>query len=164
MNKKREMITMKKVEPHLTMSPKLGKEDLDPEVVNRMIILGPKANVSENQLANELHLLNLPLTIKETCYGAMVSGKEEDVLKAIEEIRKLDSPNIFTKDRGFAPGDPRRCRGHRLGPREGFHQLEKEFEILEYVGDSLKNPREVKVVKPKPLDFDEFKEIVKNTD
>ena len=155
---------MKKAEAHLTMSPNLSKEDLDPEVVNRMIILGPKANVSENQLANELHLLNLPLTIKETCYGAMVSGKEEYVLKAIEEIRKIDPSNIFTKDRGFAPGDPRRCRGHRFGPREGFHQLEKEFEILDYVGEALRNPREVKIVKSEPLDFDEFKEIVKDVE
>lgn len=152
---------MKEAKQHLTMSPKLGSEDLDPDVVNRMIILGPKANVSENQLANELHLLNLPLTIKETCYGAMVSGKEEDVLYAIKKIRKLDPYNIFTKDRGFAPGDPRRCRGHRLGPREGFHQLEKEYEILEYVGDALKNPRKVEVVKKEPLDFDEFKKVIK---
>ena len=151
---------MKEAEAHLTMSPKLDSEDLDPEVVNRMIILGPRANVSESELTSELHLLGLPLTIKETCYGAMVSGKKEDVKKAIIEIRKLDPYNIFTKDRGFAPGDPRRCRGHRLGPREGFHQLEREYELLDYVGEALKNPRPVEIVKPKPIDVDEFKSIV----
>ncbi len=154
---------MEEAEEHLTMSPKLGSEDLDPEVVNRMIILGPRANVSESELANELHLLGLPLTIKETCYGAMVSGKEKDVMKAIKEIRKLDPYNIFTKDRGFAPGDPRRCRGHRLGPREGFHQLEREFELLDYVGEALKNPRPVEITKPKPIDVDEFRDIVKKS-
>ena len=73
---------MKEAEAHLTMSPKLDSEDLDPEVVNRMIILGPRANVSGSELTSELHLLGLPLTIKETCYGAMVSGKKEDVKKA----------------------------------------------------------------------------------
>ena len=57
-------------------------------------------------------MLDLPLTIKNTCYGSMISGKSEDVYKAIEEIRKLDPNHIFTKERGFAPGDPRRCRGH----------------------------------------------------
>lgn len=154
---------MEEAKEHLTMSPKLGSEDLDPEVVNRMIILGPKANVSESELTNELHLLGLPLTIKETCYGAMVSGKEKDVMKSIEEIRKLDPYNIFTKDRGFAPGDPRRCRGHRLGPREGFHQLEREFELLDYVGEALKNPRKVEISKPKPIDVDELKDIVKES-
>lgn len=144
---------------NLCMSPDLSKEDMDPDVVTRMIILAPKANVSENEIASRIHLLDLPLTVKWTCYGAMVSGKEKDVLKAIEEVRKLDPCNIFTKDRGFAPGDPRRCRGHRFGPREGFHQLEKEFKLLDYVSDALKNPKEVSVKRTKPVDVDLVKKI-----
>lgn len=145
---------------NLCPSIQLGKEDMDPDVVTRMIILGPKANVSESEIVNEMHMLGLPLTIKNTCYGAMVSGKKEDVLQAVKEVRKLDPNNIFTKDRGFAPGDPRRCRGHRFGPREGFHQMEKEFKLLQYVSEALENPEKVSIEEEKPIDVDEFKKIM----
>ena len=117
---------------NLCITPDLGKEDMDPEVSTRMIILSSKANVSESEVVNFLHMLNLPITIKWT----------------------------FTKERGFAPGDPRRCRGHRYGPREGFHQMEKEFRILDYVGEALKNPREVEIEKKEPVSVDYFKEIL----
>ena len=148
---------------NLAISPDLSKEETDPDYVIRMIILGPKANVGENEIVNHLHLLDLPLTVKWTCYGAMVAGKSEDVEKAIKEVRKLDPYNIFTKSRGFPPGDPRRCRGHRYGPREGFHQIESEYKILGDVGDALKHPRDVYVERPKPIDVDEFVEIVKES-
>ncbi|BDZ71868.1 hypothetical protein GCM10025861_23850 [Methanobacterium petrolearium] len=64
-------------------------------------------------------------------------------MDAVEKIRDLDPSNIFTKDRGFPPGDPRRCRAKRGAAREGFHQLEKEYELLEYVCDALENPEKV---------------------
>jgi hypothetical protein len=86
------------------MSPELGKEDWDPDVITRMIFIGPGAHVSEQEIVSEFHMLGLPLTIKNTCYGSMISGKSEDVYKAIEEIRKLDPNHIFTKERGFAQG------------------------------------------------------------
>ncbi len=145
---------------NLCITPELGSEDKDPEVITRMIILSPKANVSESEVVNHLHLLDLPLTIKWTCYGAMISGKEMYVMEAIEELRKLDPYGIFTKERGFSPGDPRRCRGHRYGPREGFHQMEDEFQLLDYVSDALKNPRKVNVVKKEPISVEEFKDIL----
>ena len=72
--------------PNLTMSPDLGKEDWDPDVITRMIFIGPGAHVSEQEIVSEFHMLGLPLTIKNTCYGSMISGKSEDVYKAIEEI------------------------------------------------------------------------------
>jgi len=147
---------------NVCINPDLGREDMDPEVVTRMIILGPKADVSESEIVNHMHLLGLPLTIKQTCYGAMVSGKEKDVMKAIKDVRKLDHYNIFTKDRGFPPGDPRRCRGHRKGPREGFHQMEKEFKLLSYVSDALKDPKKVSLEEEKCIPIDEFKEIIES--
>ena len=147
---------------NVCINPDLGREDMDPEVVTRMIILGPKADVSESEIVNHMHLLGLPLTIKQTCYGAMVSGKGKDVISAVKEIRKLDHYNIFTKERGFPPGDPRRCRGHRKGPREGFHQMEKEFKLLGYVSDALKNPKKVSLEEEKPISVDEFKEIMES--
>ncbi len=145
---------------NLTISPELGKEDWDPDVITRMIIIAPGAHVSESEIVNELHMLDLPLTIKNTCYGSMVSGKSKDVFEAIREIRKLDPYHIFTKERGFAPGDPRRCRGHRFGPREGFHQMENEYRLLGDVADALENPCDVEVEVEKPVDVDEFKKIM----
>jgi hypothetical protein len=38
--------------------------------------------------------------------------------------------------------------------------LEKEHEILDYVGEALKNPKPVTITKPKPIDVDEFKSII----
>ena len=86
---------------NLTMSPDLGTEDWDPDVITRMIFIGPGAHVSEQEVVTAFHMLGLPLTIKNTCYGSMISGKSADVYKAIEEIRKLDPAHIFTKERGF---------------------------------------------------------------
>ncbi len=146
--------------PNLTMSPDLGTEDWDPDVITRMIFIGPGAHVSEQEVVTAFHMLGLPLTIKNTCYGSMISGKSEDVYKAIEEIRKLDPNHIFTKERGFAPGDPRRCRGHRFGPREGFHQMEKEYRILGFVANALEERKDVEIEEKKPVDVDEFKKIM----
>ena len=49
---------------NLAISPKLSKEELDPDFTIRMIILGPKANVSENEIVSHMHLLDLPITVK----------------------------------------------------------------------------------------------------
>jgi len=136
----------------------MSKEKADE--VTRMIILGPSAQISSAELVQKLHMLELPLTIKSTCYGAMVHGAEKDVMESIEKIRKLDPYNIFTKDRGFPPGDPRRCRAKRGGAREGFHQLEKEFELLDCVREALERPREVHTEKPGHISPDALKKIV----
>jgi putative methanogenesis marker protein 6 len=127
----------------------------------RMIILGPSAKISQTELVRKLHMMELPLTIKSTCYGAVINGEESDVNKAVEDIRKLDYCNIFTKDRGFPPGDPRRCRAKRGGAREGFHQLEKEFELLGFVSEALEKPKKVSLKKPEKVPVETFKEIVK---
>jgi len=138
------------------MSP--GKPDeLD---VTRMIILGPSAQISPQELVQKLHMLELPLTIKATCYGAIIHGEEAIVKEAMEKIRKLDPYNIFTKDRGFPPGDPRRCRAKRGAAREGFHQLEKEFELLDCVREALEKPREVHVEKSEKIAPDSLKKII----
>jgi putative methanogenesis marker protein 6 len=105
-------------------------------------------------------MLELPLTIKSTCYGAIIHGDEDTVMDAVNKIRKLDPYNIFTKDRGFPPGDPRRCRAKRGAAREGFHQLEKEYELLDCLREALENPKEVHVKKPKKIEPDSLKEII----
>lgn len=132
---------------------------LENSKVTRMIILGPSANISQSELVRKLHMMELPLTIKSTCYGAAVSGEEDVVKKAVDGVRELDPYNIFSKDRGFPPGDPRRCRAKRGGAREGFHQLEKEFELLDAVGNALEHPQKVSLKKAKKVLPEEFKEI-----
>ncbi|MGA2675435.1 MAG: methanogenesis marker 6 protein [Methanobacterium sp.] len=132
---------------------------LENSKVTRMIILGPSANISQSELVRKLHMMELPLTIKSTCYGAAVSGEEDVVKKAIDGVRELDPYNIFSKDRGFPPGDPRRCRAKRGGAREGFHQLEKEFELLDAVSNALEHPQKVSLKKAKKVSPEEFKEI-----
>jgi putative methanogenesis marker protein 6 len=127
--------------------------------VTRMIILGPSANISQTELVRKLHMMELPLTIKSTCYGAAIGGEEEVVMKAIEAIRELDPCSIFTKDRGFPPGDPRRCRAKRGGAREGFHQLEKEFELLDFVREALESPKKITIKKNGKITPEMFKEI-----
>lgn len=136
---------------------------LENSKVTRMIILGPSAQISQSELVRKLHMMELPLTIKSTCYGAAISGEEEDVKIAMKKIRELDPYNIFSKDRGFPPGDPRRCRAKRGGAREGFHQLEKEFELLDAVSNALENPKKVSLKKPKKVSAEEFKKIAEES-
>lgn len=136
------------------------KASAQEDKVTRMIVLGPKAQLSQSELVSKLHMLELPLTIKSTCYGAVIHGEKEVVMDAITKIRKQDPSNIFTKERGFPPGDPRRCRAKRGAAREGFHQLEKEYELLEYVCDALENPEKVSLEKPKKVTTEEFRKIV----
>lgn len=138
----------------------MSQEKSDNSTVTRMIILGPSAQISSQELVQKLHMLELPLTIKSTCYGAIIHGDERDVKDAMEKIRRLDPYNIFTKDRGFPPGDPRRCRAKRGAAREGFHQLEKEFELLDCVREALEKPRKVHIEKPKKIAPDSLKEII----
>ena len=77
------------------------------------------------------------IMIKETCFGLVIMGKEDDVNRIITEIRKMDPDHIFVKDRGFPPGDARRCRATLGGARPGFHGIEYEMTILPYVSHAL---------------------------
>lgn len=138
-----------------------GSENSSNSKVTRMIILGPSANISQTELVRKIHMMELPLTVKSTCYGAIISGEKADVKKAVEQIRKIDFCNIFIKDRGFPPGDPRRCRAKRGAAREGYHQLEKEFELLDSVSEALEHPKKVSLEKPEKLPVDVFRQICK---
>ncbi len=135
-----------------------------PLKITRMIILGPSAEISQTELVHSLHMMELPLTIKSTCYGAIIHGEKEIVEETIARIRKLDPYNIFSKERGFPPGDPRRCRAKRGAAREGYHQLEREFGLLDFVSEALKSPRKVKIKKPKKVPPDVFKKIAEEVE
>lgn len=105
------------------------------------------------------------VTIKETCYGLMVTGKREEVDKVVEEVRKLNPTKIFVKERGFPPGDERRCRANRGGgPRPGFHQLKNEIDMLPNISKGLvlveRGSKAVDQSEPRNLDVDHFKRII----
>ena len=57
--------------------------------------------------------------------------------KIIEALRQLDPDHIFVKDRGFPPGDPRRCRANLGGARPGFFGHEFEISLIRHVSSGL---------------------------
>jgi putative methanogenesis marker protein 6 len=107
--------------------------------------------------------------IKETCFGLVVSGKEADVDRIIAEVRKADPDHIFVKDRGFPPGDARRCRANLGGARPGYHGIEFEMTVIPYVSHGLEEMQKRKAETiPSPenplerpiLDIDKLKKLM----
>jgi putative methanogenesis marker protein 6 len=106
--------------------------------------------------------------VKETCSGVMINGEAEVIDALVREIRAMDPAGIFIKDRGFPPGDPRRCRGRRGGgARPGFYMIESESKMLPLISRALAEKGEAgpeKVEEPplkKPLKIKMLEEIVK---
>jgi putative methanogenesis marker protein 6 len=107
--------------------------------------------------------------IKETCFGLQITGAPERVAEVVATLRALDPSHIFVKDRGFPPGDPRRCRANMGGARPGFFGHEYELSLIRFIsgglaalpnreaGDSALDALERK--KKKPLDPDRLKTI-----
>jgi len=102
------------------------------KVETRMIVIAPTSSVTPDQVTRVIHGLGIEISVKETCYGAMIEGNSENVGKVLAAVRELDPDRIFSKVRGFPIGDIRRCRAHH-GSRPGFTQLEKEWECLSLV-------------------------------
>jgi putative methanogenesis marker protein 6 len=75
--------------------------------------------------------------IKETCFGLQITGTTDEVNKVVDELRKLDPTHIFVKDRGFPPGDRRRCRANLGGARPGFFGHESEIGLVRYITHGL---------------------------
>ena len=107
--------------------------------------------------------------IKETCFGLQVTGDEEEVERVIAHIRDLDPAHIYVKDRGFPPGDPRRCRANLGGARPGYfgHEFEMGFirRIAAGLEDIEKESEMTESLPPVPeipggLDVSRLKEII----
>jgi putative methanogenesis marker protein 6 len=94
--------------------------------------------VTPADLAIRAYEISQGAMIKETCFGLVINGREEEVSIIIAELRKADPDHIFVKDRGFPPGDARRCRVNLGGARPGFHGMEFEMTIAPYVSHGLK--------------------------
>ncbi len=123
-----------------------------------------------SELPSEMHLLIYELhanvTIKETCYGLLIHGEEAIVQALVNTIRKID-PGAFIKERGFVPGDPRRCRADRGGgARPGFYSIQKEYEMLPALASAITElPYEAApaaVRKPEKISVERLREIVDN--
>lgn len=131
--------------------------------ITKMVVIADTELPSD--VAINAYKVTSDVTIKETCYGLMVTGRREEVDKVVEEVRKLNPTKIFVKERGFPPGDERRCRANRGGgPRPGFHQLKNEIDMLPDISKGLvlveRGSKPVDQPEPKNMDVDQFKRII----
>jgi putative methanogenesis marker protein 6 len=126
-------------------------------------------DVTPADLAARAYEISQGTMIKETCFGLVINGQEEEVDRVIIEIRKIDPDHIFIKDRGFPPGDSRRCRANLGGARPGYHGMEYEMTIIPYISHGLeviKNNDENKIAQPTNpltrtlLDISRLKKII----
>lgn len=136
----------------------------DNDVITKLIILSSR-RVMPGELLSKIYSLNKDVVVKETCFGAEVSGKKEEVNSLIKEVRSLDPYGIFVKERGFPPGDPRRCRATRGGgARPGFHQIEIETNTLPLIANALAEYdmgiEAKKLKRPEKLDPEAFKKTI----
>ena len=103
--------------------------------VTKMVVVSSYAPI-----LSKIYESQFDLTVKETCFGVLMSGEEEEMKRATDYIREEFGKGVFIKDRGFPMGDVRRCRADRGGgARPGFHQLEREIKMLPLIEDSLNN-------------------------
>ena len=104
----------------------------------KYVVTSQDSDVLPSDIALKIYELGREINVKETCFGVIIDGEEEDIEATVKEIRAMDPSNIFIKDRGFPPGDPRRCRGHRGGgARPGFYMMQHESEILPLISRGL---------------------------
>lgn len=106
--------------------------------VTKYVFTAPNSDILPSDIAQMIYGSAYDVNVKETCFGAIIDGEEDVIETLVKDIRAMDPNEIFIKDRGFPPGDPRRCRGHRGGgPRPGFHMLEFETRLLPFISEAL---------------------------
>lgn len=106
-------------------------------------MISPGSGLTPEALCRHLVEQGVRVRIKETCFGAVLEGEEEALREAVEKARGLDRYGVFSKPRGYPPGDPRICRASRGGsPRMGFHFLDYELEKLPLIGEALRELEE----------------------
>jgi len=134
-------------------------------LVTKYVITSSESNILPSDIAMKIYGSKYIVTVKETCFGVVINGEEEVINALVKEIRALDPAGIFIKDRGFPPGDPRRCRGRRGGgARPGFYMIESESKMLPMISRALAYEGIVPVIpkKKKPLPIKRLEEILKN--
>jgi len=130
-------------------------------------MINPSSELSPEQLFNEILNLDANVTVKCTCFGAMIEGEENEVSKALDYIRKKYPYDVFIKLRGYPINDKRVCRAYRGGgPRPGFYQLDVEYRLLPLISDALKSldikaeEKEKARSEAKPIRVKELKSII----
>jgi putative methanogenesis marker protein 6 len=135
--------------------------------ITKYVIASQESDILPSDIAMKIYGSNYQVNVKETCFGVIVEGEEEDVLALIKEIRAMDPYGIFIKDRGFPPGDPRRCRGHRGGgARPGFFMIQCESKALPLISRALACESQGTPLEPLPekkaLKIERLEEIIRN--
>ncbi len=134
-------------------------------LVTKYVITSTESNILPSDIAMKIYGSKYDVLVKETCFGVIVNGEEDVVNALVKEIRSLDPAGIFIKDRGFPPGDPRRCRGRRGGgARPGFYMIESESKMLPMISRALASEGEETETIPekkKPLSIKRLDEIIK---
>ena len=139
-----------------------------PGTVTKYVVV-ESFDITPADLAMKAYEIAKGAMIKETCFGLVINGEEEEVDRIIAELRKADPDHIFVKDRGFPPGDSRRCRANLGGARPGYHGMEQEMAIIPYVSHGLEEvkKRDIEAVPPpasplgqKKLDIYRLKKLI----
>jgi putative methanogenesis marker protein 6 len=140
-------------------------------LITKYVITSPESDVLPSDIAMKIYGSKYSVNVKETCFGVIINGDEEVIKPLIEEIRALDPSGIFIKERGFPPGDPRRCRGRRGGgARPGYYMIESEAKLLPLISKALayqaKGEATVSETETKPakklLDTKRLEEIIED--
>ena len=138
--------------------------------ITKYIITSPESEILPSDIAMKIYGSKHNVNVKETCFGIIINGEEEEVADLVNEIRAMDPTGIFIKERGFPPGDPRRCRGHRGGgARPGYYMIESESKLLPLISRALASeekaspgPKETETIqKKRPISIKKLDEIVK---
>ncbi len=128
----------------------------------RLFMISPRSMLTPDQLVRMVHAFGEEALIKETCYGCLVEGPRELVLKIRDKVREEYRNEVFTKIRAYPCSDPRRCRAQH-GTRPGFAQLEEEWALLARVQHGLNEVEKgAKYVAPeakKRISVNDFKKI-----
>lgn len=140
--------------------------------LTKYVITSPESDILPSDIAMKIYGSKNDVNVKETCFGVIINGEEDVIKKLVNEIRALDPSGIFIKDRGFPPGDPRRCRGRRGGgARPGYYMIESESKMLPLISKALASQakgeaaaleEEVIPTKKRPLDARKLEEIIKD--
>jgi len=136
--------------------------------MTKFVVTSQNSDVLPSDMAMKIYESGRNINIKETCFGVMIDGEDSEVEETVKEIRALDPNGIFVKDRGFPPGDPRRCRGHRGGgARPGLYSIEYESKILPLISIGLTSEERgekpvYSIEKKKWLNPDELEKLIEH--
>lgn len=115
---------------------KLPKPPLYSGTVTRYVFV-ESYKTTPDDLAARAYEISERVMIKETCFGLQITGEESEVDAVISHIREVDPAHIFVKDRGFPPGDHRRCRANLGGARPGYFGHEFEMGVVRWISKGL---------------------------